>query len=331
MREASQPIGVIGAGSVGTILAAHFEASGRRTVVVECGSRHDQVKTDGLRVTGSLLVSAKPWRVARTLEELSETDRVAPWLWCVCTKTWSVPSLLPSLRRWLPPSARVLSVQNGMGAEDMLAGTLGPHRVACAAINFAGGIADDGVSTRLSWFNPPNYVGVCSGEDRTAEDAATLLTQAGLPTEAVSSDQIRQRLFYKTVLNVGLNALCAVTGITMGEAMGMPHTRALARTLVEEALAVGQALGHDFGPDAIGQAMRYLDRGGDHKPSMAVDLERKAPTEIDFINGKIVALANDHPDVCVRANQFLASLVVTREVRNGTRRAEDIPAYLRDA
>jgi 2-dehydropantoate 2-reductase len=331
MREASQPIGVIGAGSVGTILAAHFEASGRRAVVVESGPRYDQVKTNGLRITGSLQMSATPWRVARTLEELSDADRAAPWLWCVCTKTWSVPSLLPSLRRWLPPSARVLSVQNGMGAEDILAGTLGAHRVACAAINFAGGVANDGVSMRMSWFNPPNYVGVCSGEDRTADEAATLLTEAGLPTEAVSSDQIRQRLFYKTVLNVGLNALCAVTGITMGEAMGMPHTRALAQMLVEEALDVGRALGHDFGPDALDQAMRYLDRGGDHKPSMAVDLERKAPTEIDFINGKIVELAHAHPELCVRANRFLASLVVTREVRNGTRSVEGIPAYLRDA
>ncbi len=329
MREASQPIGVIGAGSVGTILASHLEASGHRTIVVECGNRHDTVMTDGLRVTGALRMTAKPWRVARTLEELSDADRAAPWLWCVCTKTWSVPSLLPSLQRWLPSSARVLSVQNGMGAEDMLAGTLGPHRVACAAINFAGGIADDGISVRLSWFNPPNFVGVCLGEDRAAEEAAAVLTKAGLRTEAVSSDQIRQRLFYKTVLNVGLNALCAVTGITMGEAMGMPQTRALAQMLVEEALDVGRALGHEFGPDAVEQAMRYLDRGGDHKPSMAVDLERKAPTEIEYINGKIVALASAHPGLCVRANRFLTSLVVTREVRDGTRRVEDVPAYLR--
>jgi 2-dehydropantoate 2-reductase len=331
MHDTSYPIGIVGGGAVGTILAAHFERAGRRTILVECGDRYEKLASDGIQVTGLVNVAAKPSHLARRLEDLPEAKRQEPRLWCICTKTWSLHALLPSLQRLLPATARVLSVQNGLGAESMLATVLGSHRVACAAVNFAGGCARDGASVRMVWFNPPNYVGVCEGSNENAVEIAALLTNAGLSAEATSSEQLKKRLFHKTALNAGLNALCAVSGTTMQQAMSMPHTRSLARTLLEEVFAVGRALGHDFGSDALTHAMTYLDRGGDHRPSMAVDLERKNPTEIEFINGRIVELAQAFPKISVPANRFVTSLVVTQEVLNGTRAPTEIPTYLHHA
>jgi 2-dehydropantoate 2-reductase len=124
--------------------------------------------------------------------------------------------------------------------------------------------------------------------------------------------------------------LCAVTRITMRQAMDMPHTRAMARRLVREALEVGRAMGHPFDDDALRTAMSYLALGGDHRPSMAVDLLHGSPTEIEFINGKMVELAGRFPHLAVDANRFVTSLVITEEVRNGSRRPDRIPPYLCD-
>lgn len=328
MLNGSHPIGIVGAGAVGTVLAAHLERAGRKTMLVEPGPRHERIARDGLRVTGIADISRRPWRVARSLEALPDDERKQAKLWCICTKAWSIPEILPALQHLLAPGTSVLSVQNGLGAEDMLAEALGPARVACAAVNFAAGLAGDGSAVQLVWFNPPNYVGVCQGDPHVARDVATLLTGAGLRTELVSNREIRQRLFHKTVLNVGLNALCAVTGVTMQQAMAMPHTRSLARALMQEALQVGRALGHPYGDEALDDAMAYLHRGRDHRPSMAVDLARGHPTEIELINGKIVELGARFPDLSVAANWWVTAMVVTEEIKNGSRSAERIPAYL---
>ena len=74
--------------------------------------------------------------------------------------------------------------------------------------------------------------------------------------------------------------------------------------------------------------MAYLEGGGDHYPSMWFDLNNKRPTEIEYINGKIVKIARMFRNVDVDLNQFFTSAIVTQEIKNGTRDEEDIPEYL---
>ena len=51
---------------------------------------------------------------------------------------------------------------------------------------------------------------------------------------------------------------------------------------------MAQAAGYDYGPEFYDFCLEYLSRGGHHYPSMAVDMQASRPTEIDYINGKIV-------------------------------------------
>jgi 2-dehydropantoate 2-reductase len=190
MRDASRSVGVVGAGAVGTILAAHLERAGLRTVLVESGRRYDEVARDGLRVRGGVELNERPWRLARTIESLPEEERRSPGVWCLCTKAWSIASLLPSLRRALPEDVNVVGFQNGIGGERQLADALGARRVACTAVNFAGDRAEREGEIRLAWFNPPNYLGMCEGEEATAAQLADMLTLAGLDTEMASGREM---------------------------------------------------------------------------------------------------------------------------------------------
>ncbi|MFQ5909933.1 MAG: ketopantoate reductase C-terminal domain-containing protein, partial [Thermoplasmata archaeon] len=52
-----------------------------------------------------------------------------------------------------------------------------------------------------------------------------------------------------------------------------------------------KAAGYDYGEGFFDFCISYLRKGGDHKPSTLVDVECKRPTEIDFLNGKIVEYA----------------------------------------
>jgi 2-dehydropantoate 2-reductase len=181
----------------------------------------------------------------------------------------------------------------------------------------------------MSWFHPPNFIGPYYEQDLDDwNDLAGLMTEIGLETRAVGHQEIKRQVFYKTILNAALNALCATTGLTMAEAMRMRHTRYLARQLLRESLTVAAHMGYHYGEDALEVCMEYLDGGGDHYPSMWADLKNKRRTEIDYINGKVVKCAIMFTDVYVGHNMYFCSMVMTEEIRSGVRTEDEVPPYL---
>jgi len=327
MRGSSRrPLAVVGAGPVGTVLAAALISTGERVVVVESDPmRRRHLAEEGLQVAGRPSLPA-----GEVVGSVADLARLEPRAVCLCTKTYSLPAILPPLRRALPRDAMVVCLQNGVGPEAEAARVFSARRVARGVLNFAAGLSRGTGQVTLRWQEGPNLLGPAhhAGLPGLAE-LATRLQQAGLPTRVTGRDQVRREVFYKTILSAGLGPLCAVRGITMGEAMALSVTRETARQVLREGLAVAEAVGHAFGPDALDRAMAYLDQGGDHLPSMAIDLARGRPTEIEAINGRIVALGLAQGQVDVGTNRRLTAEVVAREVQAGARRPDRVPAYLR--
>jgi ketopantoate reductase len=61
---------------------------------------------------------------------------------------------------------------------------------------------------------------------------------------------------------------------------------------------------------------------------MWVDLQKKRPTEIDFINGKLVKIGIMYGNLDVSLNMFFSTMVMTREIKSGVRKEESVPPYL---
>ena len=89
-----------------------------------------------------------------------------------------------------------------------------------------------------------------------------------------------------------------------------------------------ERLGYDYGEGIFEKCMAYLDKGGPHHPSMTVDMRNNRPTEIDFINGRILEVGVGFEDIELEVNRVMVSLIMTMEVMNGTRKPEDIPDYV---
>jgi 2-dehydropantoate 2-reductase len=206
--------------------------------------------------------------------------------------------------------AIVLSVQNGIDTEDEIARHIPPGNAWRMVVNYAGMIDQSGVS-KVSWFNPPNFSGPLVDQD-----------------DKRMARLVEKRAWLKTILNSALMPVCAVMHLTMKEAMEGRATRRLAADLLDEGLAVAARLGYEYGDDIFEKCMGYLDKGGNHHPSMSIDLSNSRPTEIDFINGKILEVGRQLGDVNVEVNRVFVTLVMTQEVRNGTRKPEDFPEYL---
>ena len=309
---------VIGLGPVGSILAAHLAYS-KADVVVQDAMPHirETVKQDGIIISGITQLTAKIDKIAESIPSLAKYD---PDVVFIVTKACYLKDVLPEIKQIYSPKLKVVSFQNGLGNEQAIAEQLGIDTAYRVVINYAGNLLHPGHAA-MNWFQPPNYVGALhKGKyttDETTKKIADMLTAAGLKT--AEAPNIKEHVWEKAILNAALCSTCGVTGQTMKEAMEYPSSRKLALQVLEEGLQVAVADGCNFGSDALAKFTAYLEKGGDHKPSMLIDVENKRPTEVDFMSGAIARFGQKHK-VPTPVNSTFTELLKTIENQYITKR-----------
>ena len=312
--EGKKPtIGIIGLGPVGSILAAHLAKSGEDVVVEDIVEKLLlTVKEEGLRISGITELTAK---IDKTASSASAFSKFNPDIIFIATKACILKFVLPEIKQILKPEMKIVSFQNGLGNEQIIAETLGIDTTYRVVINYAGNKVSHG-QAKMNWFQPPNYVGAFhKGKyttDETTKHIAHMMTASGLTTE--ETPEIKKHVWEKTILNSALCSICAVTGQNMKEAMEFEYTRGLAVKILEEGLEVAKADGYDFGKDALNRFTSYLEKGGAHKPSMLIDVENKRPTEVDFMSGAIARYGEMYR-VPTSVNSTFTGLLKTIEKR----------------
>jgi 2-dehydropantoate 2-reductase len=299
--------------------------AGARIVAADIPERIAQIKEHGLGLHWEEKHRAHE---VETVDSIPELAYARPDCILVATKAYVLPKVMPAVADAAGKDCIVISAENGIETEAELARFLPPENVVRMVINFAAGL-DEAGSARVVWFNPPNAFGALTEEKRPAlERLVELLNSAGLKSEIVDTTTIKKRAFLKTILTSALMPLCSILGLTMKEAMSGKATRQIAGDVVTEGLAVARCLGYEYGEGIWEQCMGYLDKGGSHHPSMSVDLRNKRPTEIEFINGKLLEVGSQFGELTLEVNRVLVGMLMTQEVRNGTRAPDDMPAYL---
>ncbi|MGD8540587.1 MAG: ketopantoate reductase C-terminal domain-containing protein, partial [Candidatus Aminicenantes bacterium] len=203
----------------------------------------------------------------------------ADWIF-IAVKANFLESLMEEIKLFHRPEQKVLIVQNGIDNEDRAAEEFGKDNVFRFVINYAGMIDDLG-TVRMSFFNAPNYIGALSKKNESeAKAMAEVISGAGL--ETVFVPDIKKYEWKKTILNAGLMPVCASTGLTMKEAMGLEETRFLCEKILAESIAVAQTMGYEYEENFLENALSYLSKAGHHKPSTSLDLEAGNPIEYIF-------------------------------------------------
>jgi 2-dehydropantoate 2-reductase len=303
-----QVFGIVGVGPVGSILAGHLAKHGRRVVLVDILKDHlDMIKTKGLNVSGFTQIKVKIEDVCYSIAELRKHRVDAVF---VCVKASILPRILKELKASATPGAYVISYQNGLDTENLIAQEFGKERTLRCVVNYAGNVIGNG-HVDMTFFNKPNYVGtLAGGAEEYAKQLAEILTSVDLETKF--TDNIRKYTWEKTILNAGMSALCSVTKQLMKDAMDFPPTRRIVEGLVKEGIEIAKADGYDYGPQFFDFCMGYLGKTGRHKPSMLVDVENQRPTEIDFLNGKIAEYGEKF-NMPTPYNQTITSIVKALE------------------
>jgi 2-dehydropantoate 2-reductase len=278
--------GIIGMGPIGSIMATHLAKVGHNVTLVDILKDHlDEIKRSGLILTGfkEMKVSFPGESICYSIDEMRGRNVNVVF---ISVKASILPKVLPVLKKVSRPGTTFISLQNGLDAEDFIADVFGKENTLRIVVNYAGSLIDNG-KVKMSFFNAPNYIGMIdpSAEEK-AKKLAEVITAADL--ETAFTKKIKKYEWEKTILNTALSPVCALTRRTMKQMMEFEETRDLVEAILREGIEVAEANGIYFESGFFEHCIGYLDKAGHHKTSMHVDIERGSPTEIGFINDKIV-------------------------------------------
>ncbi len=278
-------IAIVGVGPVGGILGAFLSRAGHKVVLCDVLKGHlDAIRERGLKVFGVSEMTFKSDRLIQSVAELAEYPHIDTIV--IATKASVMSQFIDEVKRVAGPGTRIISCQNGLDNEEYLAEIFGADNVLRMVVNFAGSLVKDG-QIRMTFFNPPNYVGTLT---KQAEQAGWQLAEllSSVECETRFTPDIKRFEWEKVIVNAGLSAMCALTCKRMKDMMDFEPTELLVEELMREGIEVAQACGVTFEEDLFERCVRYLRKAGYHKTSMHHDIERGLPTEIDWLNGKIV-------------------------------------------
>lgn len=275
---------VIGAGPVGCIVAA-FLAKGGYEVTL-CDVIPDLLKPaldPGITIEGAENLQQKVARTCTNIDELADHD---PDVIFITVKANGLPLIASAIEGFHRDGMYIVSWQNGIDTELVLAKTLGKASILRAVVNYGCGLVGP-AHVRMPFHHPPHHLQELDpASSLQATAIAETLSTCGLDTD--HTDQIVSMVWRKTIMNASMNPVCAVTGLTMSRAMNDPIVFQIVDALVKECLKVSRANEISIGWDYYPHAMEYMRSAGDHKPSMLMDIEANRRTEIDFMNGKFV-------------------------------------------
>ncbi|GAB3228207.1 2-dehydropantoate 2-reductase [Glycomyces halotolerans] len=327
---------VYGAGNVGCYVGGRLAAAGTDVVLVGRERMARQIAEHGLTLTdwrGGRLSSTEP-RFETDPDAAGDADLVL-----VTVKSASTPAAGEELATRVKPAAVVVSFQNGLHNAEVLLRRL-PETVTV----LPGMVGFNVVNQGEGRFHGATEGALEVKRHQALEPWIPLFERAGLPL--VQHDDMIGVQAAKLLLNLN-NAINALSGLPLREELSRRAFRRCMADALREALDVYAAAGIEPArltalppewmpalltlPDAIFTRVsgRILAIDPTARSSMSDDLEAERPTEVDYLNGEIVALANlsgrEAP-----VNQRLVDLVHVTETR-GRRpwTGAELLAYLR--
>jgi 2-dehydropantoate 2-reductase len=188
----------------------------------------------------------------------------------------------------------VLSLQNGLGHEDILSSIVGKQRV-LAGKTYCGGQMIAPGHVICGHVGKDTHIGELDGAiTLRITQIADVFNAAGLRTTV--SHNIMGTIWDKLFINVATGALSGITRLAYGDLYQMPQLQAVAVAAVSEAMAVAKAMGVRTSITEPVQAWRTAGAGlpPEFKPSILQTLERGVRSEVAYINGAVVKLGAQH-------------------------------------
>jgi 2-dehydropantoate 2-reductase len=284
MMKKIETIAVIGAGALGGMYAAAFADLDSESVFLVAGGRRKQrLESEGF------WFNDRPYRLP--VAEPQGPPRPVGLI-LVAVKHRQLEQTLEDMARFVGPESLILSVMNGIESEERIATRFGWDKTLyCVAL----GMDSLRENNRIRCSNRGRLL---IGESNNSASAETvqrvksLLEKAGIDCE-VPEDIVRT-LWWKYMINIGINQCSAVTGANFGVFQQHAEARELMDAAMREVMAVAQARDIDLNESDIRQWHQVLmTLGPEGKTSMLQDIDAGRATEVGMFAGSLVAMGKE--------------------------------------
>jgi 2-dehydropantoate 2-reductase len=295
-----EPIGVAGAGSIGCFVGGMLAVAGRHVALLARPRVIQEIEGNGLRLTS---LEGSERRIASQQLTLSENPSIfsSAAVVLVTVKSADTAEIADMIAKHAPSDAVVVSLQNGVGNVSVLRERLPGRRVLAGMVPF-----------NVIALGQGRFHRATSGDIIIEQDdagTADLLSVPGLKVR--SSGNIAGVQWGKLLVNLN-NALNALSGLPLRQQLNQRAWRMLFADQMAEGLAAIKAEGvkpvsstpipagwtpHMLRlPDALFGLLlgRTTKIDPEARSSMWEDLQRGRRTEIDYLQGVVIEIADRH-------------------------------------
>lgn len=297
---------IVGPGAMGCILAAFLSKSGQEIWLLDKDkSRAEKINQQGILVEGISGNWQAKVKASAEAEEIGKSDLII-----IAVKSYNTKNAITQTRPIVTDETKVLTLQNGIGNIEIISEAVGQDKVIGGVTNMGATLIDIGRVRHAG--RGDTVIGKIDGKIPVEMRAIReIFSHAGLETR-ISRD-IKGLLWSKLIINVGINALTAITHLNNGRLIEFSGVHRILREAVTEAIRVAKRkrvkLIYD---DPLAKVEAVCEATATNISSMLQDVLRKKRTEIDFINGVIVRHAQEL-NIPVPVNTLLVDLVHTIE------------------
>jgi len=285
---------LVGTGALATLFAVKLAAAGIDVSMLGTW----KIGLEALRKEGARLNDAAGLPVRATSNPL---DCQGTKYAIVLVKSWQTERAGHQLSECLTEDGLVISLQNGLGNDEILAGILGEKRVG------------RGITTLGATLLGPGHVHL-GGEGQVILEKCSQINSLEEKLRVSNFDvdivnDIQPQVWGKLVMNAAINPLTALLRVKNAGLLENRYVCTLMREIAEEAALVAGVIGISLPfTDPATAVEEVARRSAENLSSMLQDILRGGQTEIDAINGKIVQLGEKH-NVPVPVNRTIWLLV----------------------
>jgi 2-dehydropantoate 2-reductase len=281
---------VLGSGALGSSIGGVLTEAGLDVYLIDTWAEHvNAMDRQGLKIREGSSERAVKVRAATDCQGIGPADLIL-----VLVKSYHTKEAIKNAGPIIGDKTVVLSFQNGLGNEDILAEVVGKERV-IGGRTFAGGVLLGPGHVIAGRKGKQTYIGELDGRNtERVNKIAAQFNQVGL--ETIISSNIIGIMWDKLLINVATGALSGITRLPYGELYKVKEVMDCALEAVSEAIAVAKAMGVKL---TITDPKKIWLKAAENLPpefkaSMLQDIEKGSRTEIDSINGSVVRLGEKH-------------------------------------
>jgi 2-dehydropantoate 2-reductase len=313
-------IRIIGAGALGLLFTSKIMTTKAQVELIT----HTQNQSDLLTMKGLMEVDANLDRIfpvqAYSFTSCNHTaDLLAPvdWLFLMVKQKDVTVSLLKQLLLLATGETRVLCFQNGIGHMEVLKQGFPVNRL-YTAITTEGALKISEHAFRhtgrgTTWIGRIEETNDTFAEkDEQEIKLKSMLIEAGF--EVFLSKKIISNIWNKLLINAAINPLTAIFQIKNGALLESLFLKGLMRALFEEGCLVAGYAKIEIDESLWEQLVQVCERTAENQSSMLKDILEGRTTEIDWINGALLQLANKYK-LALPTHQTVYSMVKYLESR----------------